>query len=115
MRNIHNGPQDKVETSASLQDVISYFERKTRSILNRYGPGPLVHYHTGLIDVPPSLNASIPDLRRQLGAAQERTLRHAAMVWRASRGLAGEVLDVGCGLGGVQFFGPKNSVLKLLL
>jgi tocopherol O-methyltransferase len=93
-----------VPASASLHDVAAYFERKTQSILNRYGPGPRVHYHTGLIDNPPPPGASIPDLRRRLVAAQERILWHAAKVWQASSSLTGEVLDVGCGLGGGAIF-----------
>jgi tocopherol O-methyltransferase len=108
MRSIQQGLQDEVATSANLQDIAAYFERKTQSILNRYGPGPLVHYHTGLVDDPPPLAASIPDLRRRLTAAQERILRHAAMVWRGSSALRGEVLDVGCGLGGGAIFWARE-------
>jgi tocopherol O-methyltransferase len=104
MRAGHEGPQEEVARPAALQDVAAYFERKTQSILSRYGPGPRVHYHTGLVDDPPPSTASISDLRRRLVAAQERTLRHAAMVWKASSALTGEVLDVGCGLGGGAIF-----------
>lgn len=100
----HEGPQEEAARSAALQDVVAYFERKTQSILSRYGPGPRVHYHTGLVDDPPPSTASIPDLRRQLIAAQERTLQHAAAVWKAASFLSGEVLDVGCGLGGGAIF-----------
>ena len=39
-----------VTSGAILQDVIAYFDSKTHSILKRYGPGPRVHYHTGLVD-----------------------------------------------------------------
>jgi tocopherol O-methyltransferase len=106
MSGIHEGVREEVGMSASaaLHDIAAYFERKTQSILNRYGPGPLVHYHTGLVDEPPPIGSSIPDLRRRLIAAQERTLRHAALVWAASSALSGEVLDVGCGLGGGAIF-----------
>jgi tocopherol O-methyltransferase len=93
-----------VPASASLHDVVAYFERKTQSILDRYGPGPRVHYHTGLIDNPPPPGASIVDLRQRLVAGQERILWHAAKVWQASASLSGEVLDVGCGLGGGAIF-----------
>ena len=87
-----------------MQDLISYYEGKTRSILERYGPGPRVHYHTGLVDEPPRPGASAEFLRRQLCDAQERTLRYAAGAWRARSTLCGDILDVGCGLGGGAIF-----------
>jgi SAM-dependent methyltransferase len=93
-----------VTSQAILQDVIAYFENKTQSILQRYGPGPRVHYHTGLVDDPPPPNASIPALRERLVASQERMLWQAADIWNASAHLSGEVLDVGCGLGGGAIF-----------
>lgn len=48
MRGTLERPREEVARSATLQDIVGYFEGKTQSILNRYGPGPLVHYHTGL-------------------------------------------------------------------
>lgn len=87
-----------------MQDLISYYEGKTRSILSRYGPGPRVHYHTGLIDDPPPSDASAQVLRQRLIEAQERTLRYAAGVWHARSNLCGDILDVGCGLGGGAIF-----------
>jgi cyclopropane fatty-acyl-phospholipid synthase-like methyltransferase len=83
-----------------IQDVTAYFNGKTEAILKRYGPGPRVHYHTGLLDEPPSPSESAQVLRRRLVTAQERLLSHAAKAWNASSNLTGEVLDVGCGLGG---------------
>jgi SAM-dependent methyltransferase len=84
--------------------AVAYYERKTEEILRRYGPGPRVHYHTGLVDAPPSPGASIAELRRELVDSQEETLRHAARLWDASSHLSGDVLDVGCGLGGGSIF-----------
>jgi tocopherol O-methyltransferase len=91
-----------------LQDIIAYFDSKTHSILKRYGPGPRVHYHTGLVDDPPPSDASIPVLRQHLVAGQERMLRDAADVWSATSHLSGQVLDVGCGLGGGAIFWAKE-------
>jgi cyclopropane fatty-acyl-phospholipid synthase-like methyltransferase len=84
--------------------AVAYYERKTGEILRRYGPGPRVHYHTGLFDAPPSPGASIAELRRELVDSQEETLRHAARLWDAPSHLSGDVLDVGCGLGGGSIF-----------
>jgi tocopherol O-methyltransferase len=96
----------RADTSAlSLQNVVSYYDGKTQAILQRYGPGPRVHYHTGLVDdltTPPDLSAD--KLRQRLVAAQERMLCHAANIWDASSTLRGDVLDVGCGLGGGSIF-----------
>src|SRR5260370_24431612 len=88
----------------SRHRLIEMYERKTREILKRYGPGPRVHYHTGLVDEPPSIGASGEELRRELIAAPERTLEYAAEVWDAASGLCGDVLDVGRGLGGAALF-----------
>ena len=90
--------------TSNPSDVIAYFHRKTQSILTRYGPGPRVHYHTGLVDDAPSEGASIPVLRRALVDGQELMLQRAAEVWDASKQLSGEILDVGCGLGGGSIF-----------
>lgn len=87
-----------------LSDVARYFHQKTQSILGRYGPGPRVHYHTGLVDDAPPEGASMLVLRRALVDGQELMLRHAAEVWDASEQLKGEILDVGCGLGGGSIF-----------
>ncbi len=88
----------------AAQHLVAYYERKTREILRRYGPGPRVHYHTGLVDEPPRPGASAEFLRRQLRDAQERTLRYVAGAWRARSTLCGDILDVGCGLGGGAIF-----------
>lgn len=93
---------------AILEDVVTYFDSKTHSILKRYGPGPSVHYHTGLVDDPPPSNASIPVLREHLVAGQERMLRDAAGVWNARAHLSGQIIDVGCGLGGGAIFWAKE-------
>jgi tocopherol O-methyltransferase len=104
------GPDDResrsdVTTSnALLQDIAAHFDVKTDAILKRYGPGPRVHYHAGMIDGPPPSYASAQDLRRRLVAGQERILRNVADVWAAPATLSGEVLDVGCGLGGGAIF-----------
>jgi cyclopropane fatty-acyl-phospholipid synthase-like methyltransferase len=63
-----------------------------------------VHYHTGLADEPPSPSASRKKLRDEIVAAQERTLYYAAERWHSNTYLCGDVLDVGCGLGGGAIF-----------
>ena len=93
-----------VASLVSNQPIVAFYERKTQEILRRYGPGPRVHYHTGLVDQPPSIGASSQELRRELIAAQERTLEYAAQAWDAASSLCGDVLDVGCGLGGGAIF-----------
>jgi cyclopropane fatty-acyl-phospholipid synthase-like methyltransferase len=96
--------QPEQPTVVSKQRLIAFYENKTPQILKRYGPGPRVHYHTGLVDEPLSSRASREGLRAELIAAQERTLQHAAEVWNARLWLSGDVLDVGCGLGGGAVF-----------
>jgi tocopherol O-methyltransferase len=87
-----------------MEKIVAYYEAKTRSILDKYGPGPRVHYHTGLVEEPPPPSASAEMLRLRLVDAQERALRNAARIWRAQSTLCGDILDVGCGLGGGAIF-----------
>jgi tocopherol O-methyltransferase len=102
----------------SRQEVIAYYEGKTQAILQWYGPGPRVHYHTGFVDEPQPLDVPVHVLRQRLVAAQERMLRHAAEVWRAQSTLRGDVFDVGCGLGGgaifwAQEFGARVTAITI--
>ena len=96
--------RDSMISPAAPQNLVAYYEHKTHEILGRYGPGPRVHYHTGLMDNPPSSDASAEVLRQHLIDAQELTLRFAATVWQAWSTLCGDVLEVGCGLGGGAIF-----------
>lgn len=88
----------------SIQEVAAYYERKTQAILQRYGPGPRVHYHAGLVDEPEPPGTSVSVLRQRLVAAQERMLHYLADVWRIQSIPCGDILDVGCGLGGGAIF-----------
>jgi cyclopropane fatty-acyl-phospholipid synthase-like methyltransferase len=101
----------------SLVKLVAYYEAKTQTILQRYGPGPRVNFHTGFTPRP-ALPSSITKLREQLVEAQERMLRYAANAWQLRRLRFGEVLDVGCGLGGgsifwAQKFGAKVTAVTI--
>lgn len=86
--------------------VARYYDGKTRDILAKYGPGPRVHFHTGLVDDGP-LPEDLPALRAAMHHAQERLLERVA---GPSAGLAGHVLDVGCGLGGTALWLAERGV-----
>jgi len=87
-----------------VSEIVEYYEPKTADLLRRYGPGPRLHYHTGLVDQPRQLDIPSSILRKEIVAAQERLLRYVADVWRAPDTLSGDVVDVGCGLGGGALF-----------
>src|SRR3989442_39238 len=93
-------PDGQPPSGSSLEEVRKYYGGRTEHILRRYGPGPRVHYHAGLVDELEDLEVPPEVLRRRLVDSQERILVHAAEVWRAAAGLFGGGLDVGCGLGG---------------
>jgi tocopherol O-methyltransferase len=69
-------------------------------VLEKYGPGPRVHYHTGLVAPDEQAGPDAQTISAQLVAAQEQMLEEAATRWQADENLRGELLDVGCGLGG---------------
>ncbi|MCP3136889.1 methyltransferase domain-containing protein [Pyxidicoccus xibeiensis] len=87
------------KTEARRDEVAGYYDAKTERILQRYGPGPRVHYHAGLVDAVPPPGAPADALREHIHGAQEALLDELA---RAARPFpdGGDVLDVGCGLGG---------------
>jgi SAM-dependent methyltransferase len=89
--------------ATSPSDVAEYYDAKTQSILRRYGPGPRVHYHTGLVDSLPAPGLPAEALRVLIHEAQEALLRELALAvggWHEGR----RVLDVGCGLGGGSLY-----------
>lgn len=89
----------KARGAAARSDVARYYDEKTARLLAKYGPGPRVHFHTGIVDEEPPAGASAEELRRRLVVAQERLLAEAVDAWGRSS-FAGHVVDVGCGLGG---------------
>jgi SAM-dependent methyltransferase len=93
-----------IEHRASRGEVIAFYEQKTAQVLRKFGPGPRVHYHSGIHDGAAPPGASRAELRGLLVAAQEALLEDSAIAWDAARTLSGEVLDAGCGLGGGSLF-----------
>jgi tocopherol O-methyltransferase len=91
-------------TRSPADVIVAWYDRKTEFLLEKYGPGPRVHYHTGIAppDVVPA--ASREALRRQIVASQEEMLWRAARAWGGAARLGGEIFDVGCGLGGTALF-----------
>lgn len=93
------------ERSQNSAGVKAYYNHKTASILKKYGPGPRVHFHIGLYDKDPLRpGLDMEQLRTGIVSAQERMIAHAAEVWEADWALSGDILDVGCGLGGGSLY-----------
>jgi tocopherol O-methyltransferase len=89
--------------------VARHYRAKTQQIIERYGPGPAVHYHVGLFR--PGEHdtfGSASEIRRRIVSAQEKMLDHAAAMWDASAVFAGRLLDIGCGLGGGSIHWARN-------
>jgi len=77
-----------------LTEAQRYYDEKTERLLLKYGPGPRVHFHTGLDARLPD-QPTLDELRRELVASQERLVAHLDADLPVGR-----FLDVGCGLGG---------------
>jgi tocopherol O-methyltransferase len=94
---------EPLRSTSPSDDVADYYDAKTEGILRRYGPGPRVHYHTGLVDSLPPPGLTAEALRVLINESQELLLRELALAlggWRTGR----QVLDVGCGLGGGSLY-----------
>ncbi|WP_330328411.1 methyltransferase domain-containing protein [Streptomyces sp. NBC_00536] len=92
--------------SAADDPVRLYYSRKTDEILQKYGPGPRVHFHVGLYPDGPPAPATLAQstLKQRLVDAQERIVGHAARSWGAYDSPPRRVLDIGCGLGGTSLY-----------
>jgi tocopherol O-methyltransferase len=94
--------------------VSSYYHGKTAAIIDRYGPGPAIHYHIGLFDECGLAPGGTPEeIRATIVAAQERMLEHAASIWDAATAFTGNLLDVGCGLGGGSIYWAQHFPVQV--
>lgn len=90
---------------AADDPVRLYYSRKTQEILQKYGPGPRVHFHVGLYpDGPPDTVVPQSLLQQRLFEAQERIVEHAARTWGVHEAPPRRLLDIGCGLGGTSLY-----------
>jgi tocopherol O-methyltransferase len=95
---------ESLSPQGATKSLVAFYESKTAAIISQYGPGPRVHYHTGILDVGPRIGASKEELRSRLLISQEHLLEYASECWRIKSMSFREILDVGCGLGGGAIF-----------
>ncbi|WP_437532137.1 methyltransferase domain-containing protein [Sorangium sp. So ce726] len=105
-------PSSALTTSDGIRptrnEIATYYDEKTARILDKYGPGPKVHYHTGLVDRASVVPHAQSDLRRTMRSAQEAVLVYMADSL-PDRGRGVRLLDVGCGLGGGSIFWAERG------
>lgn len=82
------------DPGADALTVARYYGEKTQRIIAKYGPGPRIHFHSG-IRARPRAN----DVRFAMIMAQEELLLEMLPYVHGK-----SILDVGCGLGGGAIF-----------
>lgn len=100
--------------SVTVAEVARYYNGKTQAIIDRYGPGPRLHYHTGWVDAASSACMPVAEIRRSIAASQERMLSEAARSWQADTTLSGCMLDAGCGLGGGTLYWAQEHGARVV-
>jgi tocopherol O-methyltransferase len=101
-------------TALSTVSACRYYRGKTAAIIDRYGPGPRIHYHIGLFDDCRLAPAATADqIRAGIVAAQERMLNRAASIWDAGTVFTGNLLEVGCGLGGGAIYWAQHFPVQV--
>jgi tocopherol O-methyltransferase len=88
----------------AIEDIGLFYDLKTDKILREFGPGPIVHYHTGIMC--PPLEGVEVDKRFALFAKESQRNVLDLMIDKAagSLGAGSLVLDFGCGLGGASLY-----------
>ncbi len=85
--------------------VKEYYDEKTQRIVDRYGPGPRVHYHLGHFGLSRiSGGPAHDDLQACMFEAQEELLKVAVEIWGVKNFSSKRAIDLGCGLGGASIF-----------
>jgi tocopherol O-methyltransferase len=98
-----------MDSACDIGEIAKYYDSKTERIIEKYGPGPIVHYHTG-IDCPSEYEAEdLAGLSRLMHEGQNRVLDMILEGMKPSLPEKARILDVGCGLGG----GSIYAALKL--
>jgi tocopherol O-methyltransferase len=94
--------------------VCGYYRGKTAAIIDRYGPGPRVHYHLGLFGSSRlAPRGTAEQVRAEIVLAQERLLERVGAAWGADTVFAGNLLDVGCGLGGGAIYWAQRFPVQV--
>jgi tocopherol O-methyltransferase len=100
--------------SITNADIGSYYDLKTDKILREFGPGPIVHYHTGIRC--PELAMDDVDHRFALFAKESQRNVLDMMIEKAGAGLdsGALVIDLGCGLGGACLYLATKLKVKAI-
>jgi tocopherol O-methyltransferase len=91
--------RSRISHVIKMPTIVEWYTQKTNNIIEKYGPGPIIHFHTGFFDTGGPPESDLESLRLQLVESQQRLMEVACTFWGLSRNHK-EVLDFGCGLGG---------------
>jgi hypothetical protein len=74
-------------------ELVAFYENKTQAILRRYGPGPRVHYHTGLVEEVPIDDADAEGLRHLSAAKYTSSKTNARFDWDHCRRMRAAIVE----------------------
>ncbi|MCB9637301.1 MAG: methyltransferase domain-containing protein [Myxococcales bacterium] len=84
--------------------VRNYYSEKTMHLLEKYGPGPRIHFHLGIYLASVSAPHDRRLLQHLLTQGQEDMMLLSSDVWGVGDLTGKRILDVGAGLGGATLW-----------
>jgi tocopherol O-methyltransferase len=97
-----------------MNDIGIFYDKKMEKIINEFGPGPIVHYHTGIECSDIKRGDGIDCLRTKMKESQKNILDLIICKIGNTINEDSTILDIGCGLGGTSLYLAKEMKVNAI-